>query len=44
MSVLPGLMDMHVHVMIPGHADYWNWNLSERAHVQGSHAVRSLIL
>jgi len=28
MSVLPGLMDMHVHLMILGHADYKHWDLS----------------
>lgn len=26
MSVLPGLWDMHVHVMINGHADYAHWD------------------
>jgi len=26
MSVLPGLMDMHVHLMIAGHADYEHWD------------------
>jgi imidazolonepropionase-like amidohydrolase len=26
MSVLPGLMDMHVHLMIVGHADYEYWD------------------
>jgi len=25
MSVLPGLWDMHVHLMINGHADYTHW-------------------
>src|SRR5437762_1324954 len=25
MSVLPGLWDMHVHLMIDGHADYDHW-------------------
>lgn len=28
MSVLPGLMDMHVHLMILGHADYKHWDLT----------------
>ena len=28
MSVLPGLMDMHVHLMINGHADYEHWDLT----------------
>lgn len=26
MSVLPGLWDMHVHIMINGHADYAYWD------------------
>jgi len=26
MSVLPGLMDMHVHLMILGHSDYERWD------------------
>jgi imidazolonepropionase-like amidohydrolase len=26
MSVLPGLIDMHVHLMILGHADYEHWD------------------
>lgn len=26
MSVLPGLWDMHVHLMIAGHADYGHWD------------------
>jgi len=26
MSVLPGLWDMHVHLMINGHADYTHWD------------------
>lgn len=26
MSVLPGLWDMHVHVMINGHSDYTHWD------------------
>src|SRR5687768_690638 len=26
MSVLPGLWDMHVHLMINGHADYEHWD------------------
>jgi imidazolonepropionase-like amidohydrolase len=28
MSVMPGLMDMHVHLMIVGHADYEHWDLT----------------
>jgi imidazolonepropionase-like amidohydrolase len=27
MSVLPGLWDMHVHLMINGHADYAHWDV-----------------
>ena len=26
MSVIPGLWDMHVHLMITGHADYGHWD------------------
>ena len=26
MTVLPGLWDMHVHLMINGHADYAHWD------------------
>ena len=26
MSVLPGLWDMHVHLMINGHSDYAHWD------------------
>ena len=26
MSVLPGLWDMHVHLMITGHSDYAHWD------------------
>ncbi len=26
MSVLPGLWDMHVHLMINGHTDYTHWD------------------
>jgi imidazolonepropionase-like amidohydrolase len=28
MTVLPGLADMHVHLMILGHADYRHWDLT----------------
>jgi imidazolonepropionase-like amidohydrolase len=28
MTVLPGMMDMHVHLMILGHADYRHWDLT----------------
>jgi imidazolonepropionase-like amidohydrolase len=31
MSVLPGLMDMHVHLMILGHADYEHWDTTYQA-------------
>jgi imidazolonepropionase-like amidohydrolase len=31
MSVLPGLMDMHVHLMILGHADYEHWDTTYMA-------------
>ena len=31
MSVLPGLMDMHVHLMILGHADYEYWDTTYMA-------------
>jgi imidazolonepropionase-like amidohydrolase len=31
MSVLPGLMDMHVHLMILGHSDYEYWDKKYRA-------------
>jgi imidazolonepropionase-like amidohydrolase len=30
MSVLPGLWDMHVHLMLAGHADYGHWNPTYR--------------
>src|SRR5688572_4679886 len=38
MSVLPGLWDMHVHLMINGHSDYAHWDKTYppkigRAHV-----------
>jgi len=26
MSVLPGLWDMHVHLMLNGHSDYAHWD------------------
>ena len=26
MTVLPGLWDMHVHLMINGHSDYAHWD------------------
>ena len=28
MSVLPGLWDMHVHLMINGHSDYDHWDVT----------------
>ncbi len=31
MSVLPGLADMHVHLMIVGHGDYRHWDTAYRA-------------
>jgi imidazolonepropionase-like amidohydrolase len=31
MSVLPGLADMHVHLMILGHGDYEHWNTAYRS-------------
>ncbi|HXF94807.1 MAG TPA: amidohydrolase family protein [Gemmatimonadales bacterium] len=31
MSVLPGLMDLHVHLMILGHADYEHWDTTYQA-------------
>jgi imidazolonepropionase-like amidohydrolase len=31
MSVLPGLADMHVHLMIVGHGDYEHWDKTYRA-------------
>jgi imidazolonepropionase-like amidohydrolase len=30
MSVLPGLWDMHVHLMLSGHADYGHWDATYR--------------
>ena len=34
MSVLPGLADMHVHLMILGHADYEHWDTTYRRRVR----------
>src|SRR5712691_2979971 len=31
MSVLPGLADMHVHLMILGHGDYEHWDTTYRS-------------
>src|SRR5947208_11059162 len=31
MSVLPGLADMHVHLMIVGHGDYEHWDKTYRS-------------
>jgi imidazolonepropionase-like amidohydrolase len=31
MSVLPGMADMHVHLMILGHGDYEHWNTAYRS-------------
>jgi len=35
MSVLPGLADMHVHLMIVGHGDYEHWDTTYRARFRG---------
>src|SRR5689334_3215618 len=35
MSVLPGLMDMHVHLMILGHADYEHWDKTYMSRFRG---------
>jgi imidazolonepropionase-like amidohydrolase len=35
MSVLPGLMDMHVHLMILGHSDYEHWDKTYAGRFQG---------
>jgi imidazolonepropionase-like amidohydrolase len=35
MSVLPGLMDMHVHLMILGHADYRHWDTTYLPRFEG---------
>jgi imidazolonepropionase-like amidohydrolase len=40
MSVLPGLWDMHVHLMINGHADYAHW---DRTYVP-SRVLRDVIM
>jgi len=32
MSVLPGLWDMHVHLMLNGHSDYAHWDKTYPAH------------
>lgn len=34
MSVLPGLADMHVHLMIVGHGDYERWDTTYRSRFQ----------
>src|SRR5437762_10434804 len=34
MSVLPGLADMHVHLMIVGHGDYEHWDTTYRGRLQ----------
>jgi imidazolonepropionase-like amidohydrolase len=34
MSVLPGLADMHVHLMILGHADYEHWDTTYRTRLR----------
>lgn len=35
MTVLPGLWDMHVHLMINGHADYLHWDRAYPARFRG---------
>jgi len=35
MTVLPGLWDMHVHLMINGHADYAHWDRAYPARLRG---------
>lgn len=35
MSVLPGLWDMHVHLMINGHSDYTHWDKTYPARFEG---------
>src|SRR5229473_5357671 len=34
MSVLPGMADMHVHLMIVGHGDYEHWDTTYRSRFQ----------
>ncbi len=34
MSVLPGLADMHVHLMIVGHGDYEHWDTTYRSRLR----------
>ena len=34
MSVLPGLWDMHVHLMINGHSDYAHWDKTYPPHME----------
>jgi imidazolonepropionase-like amidohydrolase len=34
MTVLPGLWDMHVHLMITGHADYAHWDSTYPGHFE----------
>src|SRR5512144_1676449 len=34
MSVLPGLWDMHVHLMINGHSDYAHWDKTYPAQLE----------
>lgn len=35
MTVLPGLADMHVHLMILGHGDYEHWDTAYRSRFRG---------
>jgi imidazolonepropionase-like amidohydrolase len=47
MSVLPGLWDMHVHLMIVGHADYAHWDRTYPALLRSTimpAAARQLLL
>jgi imidazolonepropionase-like amidohydrolase len=47
MSVLPGLWDMHVHLMIVGHADYDHWDRTYPSQFRGTimpAAARQLLL
>ena len=39
MSVLPGLADMHVHLMILGHGDYEHWDTVYRSRFRAEISV-----
>ena len=47
MDVLPGLWDMHVHLMIDGHADYTHWDKTypgrQRSEIMPAGAVQLLL-